>query len=53
MLVEQRGGQSRMVVSTVCNVHNLHGKIYLIFIVPFHKWGVKQLMSRAGRAGRL
>lgn len=53
MLVEECGSQSCVVVSTVCNVHNLYGKIYLFFIVPFHKWGVKQLMSRAVRAGRL
>jgi Protein of unknown function (DUF2867) len=50
---EQRDGQSSVVVSTVCDVHNLYGKIYLFFIVPFHKWGVKQMMTRAVRAGRL
>lgn len=40
-------------VSTVCVVHNVYGKIYLFFIVPFHKWGVRRLMSNAIRAGRL
>ena len=42
-----------VVVSTVCTVHNWFGKIYLFFIVPFHRRGVKQLLSRAIVAGRL
>jgi Protein of unknown function (DUF2867) len=39
--------------STICNVHNRFGKIYLFFIVPFHRWGMRQLMQRAVAAGRL
>ena len=42
-----------VVVSTICSVHNWSGKIYLFFIVPFHKWGVKRLISKAMIAGRL
>ncbi len=42
-----------VVVSTLCTVHNRFGKVYLFFIVPFHKWGVQRLMSRAIHAGRL
>lgn len=53
LLRERRNGKSSAVVSTVCDVHNLYGKIYLFFIVPFHKWGVKQMISRAIRSGRL
>jgi hypothetical protein len=53
LLRERNGDQSSVVVSTVCDVHNRYGKIYLFFIVPFHKWGVKQMISRAVRAGRL
>ena len=53
LLRERRGDQSSIVVSTVCDVHNLYGKIYLFFIVPFHKWGVKQMIARAIHAGRL
>jgi hypothetical protein len=44
---------SSIVVSTICSVHNWSGKTYLFFIVPFHKWGVKRLISRAIIAGRL
>lgn len=40
-------------VSTVCTVHNLAGKVYLFFIAPFHRFGVKNLMSRAVAARRL
>lgn len=42
-----------VVVSTVCTVHNLYGKIYLFFIVPFHKWGVQRLIANAIKSGRL
>ena len=42
-----------VVVSTICSVHNLSGKIYLFFIVPFHRTGVKSLMSNAVTAKRL
>lgn len=46
-------GAPSVVVSTICSVHNWSGKIYLFFIVPFHKWGVKRLISRAMILGRL
>jgi len=42
-----------VVVSTVCTVHNVFGKIYLFFIVPFHRNGVRSLMSNAVVAKRL
>ena len=42
-----------VIVSTICNVHNLYGKIYLFYIIPFHKWGVQKLISRAVEEGRL
>ena len=46
-------GSGNVVVSTICSVHNVYGKVYLFFIVPFHKWGVQFLLARAIRAGRL
>jgi Protein of unknown function (DUF2867) len=42
-----------IVVSTVCSVHNRFGKVYLFFVVPFHRWGVQRLLARAVAAGRL
>ena len=47
------GDAPSVVVSTVCTVHNLFGKIYLFFIVPFHRKGVRSLMSNAVVAKRL
>jgi hypothetical protein len=40
-------------VTTVCTVHNLAGRLYLFFIVPFHRFGVRSLMSNAVASGRL
>ena len=42
-----------VVVSTICTVHNLAGKIYLFFIVPFHRTGVQSLLANAVVAKRL
>ena len=47
------GMAGSVIVSTVCTVHNLFGKIYLFFIIPFHKWGVQKLITNAAAAGRL
>ena len=53
VLREVDGSSPFFVVSTVCVVHNWPGKLYLFVITPFHKWGVKFIISRALRAGRL
>ncbi len=47
------GDAESVAVSTVCSVHNLAGKIYLFFIVPFHRIGVRTLLSNAVAARRL
>jgi hypothetical protein len=47
------GDGTSVVVSTICSVHNLFGKLYLFFVVPFHRYGVRQLMARALAARRL
>jgi hypothetical protein len=47
------GDATSVVVSTICTVHNLFGKVYLFFIVPFHRSGVRALMSSAVAAKRL
>ncbi len=44
---------SSAAVSTVCTVHNLFGKLYLFFVVPFHRHGVRTLMANALTARRL
>jgi hypothetical protein len=45
--------RTSVVVSTICKVHNLYGKLYLFFVVPFHKYGVRKLIARAIAARRL
>jgi len=32
---------------------NAFGRVYLFFIIPFHKWGVQRLIANAAAAGRL
>ena len=47
------GDRGSVFVSTVCRVHNIYGKVYLWFIVPFHRSGMRLLMSNAVAAKRL
>jgi hypothetical protein len=47
------GDAVSVAVSTVCTVHKFFGKIYLFFVVPFHRNGVRSLMSNAVMAKRL
>jgi hypothetical protein len=47
------GDGTSVVVSTICTVHNLAGKLYLFFVVPFHRYGVRKLMANALAARRL
>jgi hypothetical protein len=47
------GDRTSVVVSTICTVHNLSGKLYLFFVVPFHRYSVRKLMANALAARRL
>jgi hypothetical protein len=47
------GDRMSVVVSTICTVHNLTGKLYLFFVVPFHRYGVRKLIASALAARRL
>jgi len=53
VLKETAGAGPSAVISTVCVVHNVFGRVYLFFIVPFHRWGVRWLIARAVAKGRL
>ena len=46
-------GANRVVLSTVVSPHNIFGKAYLHAILPFHRLGVRTLMSHAVAAGRI
>jgi hypothetical protein len=53
VLKVREGAAANVVVSTICTVHNVFGKIYLFFIIPFHRAGVRSLISNAVAAKRL
>lgn len=42
-----------VVFSTICNVHNGFGKVYMLCIAPFHRWGMRKLIANAIAAGRM
>ena len=46
-------GVDKVVLSTVVSPHNFFGKAYLFLILPFHKFGIKTIMSNAVAAGRV
>ena len=46
-------GADSVVLTTVVDVHNLFGKIYLLFIMPFHRFFVKTILSNAVAANRM
>jgi hypothetical protein len=48
-----REGRSRVVLSTAVMTHNAFGRTYLATILPFHRYGVAQLLTDAAAAGRL
>jgi hypothetical protein len=53
LLKETDGKTASVIVSTICTVHNLFGKIYLFVIVPFHRSGVRSLIRNAVVTKRL
>jgi hypothetical protein len=46
-------GVSKVAVTTIVIPHNFFGKAYLFLILPFHKFGVKTIMSNAVAAKRI
>ncbi|WP_425996005.1 DUF2867 domain-containing protein [Caulobacter sp. DWR1-3-2b1] len=53
VLRHRQGGRTHVIVTTVVKTHNLFGRCYLFLIKPFHRYGVKRLMSDASAAGRI
>ncbi|WP_203561518.1 DUF2867 domain-containing protein [Ideonella livida] len=53
VLRQVQDGQAWVTISTVCKVHNRFGKAYLRCVLPFHRPGLKFIIRRAMRAGRL
>jgi hypothetical protein len=48
-----REGRTRVVLSTAVMTHNTFGRMYLATILPFHRYGVPQILTNAATAGRL
>ena len=46
-------GERGVQVTTICHTHNAFGRLYMRVIEPFHRAGVRALMSRAVATGRL
>lgn len=44
------GGRSSVVVTTVVHVHNLLGRVYMLFVGPVHKVIAPAMMRRMGRS---
>ena len=53
LLREGKGAERRVTLSTACLVHNGFGRCYLSAVIPFHRFGVRKLMSRAVAAQRI
>jgi len=53
VLKHHSGHAAFATISTVCRAHNRFGRVYLRVIAPFHKRGVRLLLSRALSGGRL
>ena len=53
VLKAQDGDETSVVVSTICTVHNLSGRLYLFFVLPMHRYGVRKLLVNAVAAQRL
>ena len=52
MQVSEKGAP-KVVVSTLIFVHNLFGKVYLLFVLPLHKLGMRHLLAQAVAHGRI
>jgi phosphatidylglycerophosphate synthase len=46
-------GAHKVVVSTLIFTHNLFGKIYLLFVLPLHRFGMRRLLTQAAALGRI
>ncbi|MCB2097996.1 MAG: DUF2867 domain-containing protein, partial [Parvularculaceae bacterium] len=47
------GKGDRYYLSTIVNTKNLFGKCYMAIILPFHRVGVRSLLTSAARDGRI
>jgi hypothetical protein len=53
LIREDQGGGKAVYMATTVNTHNLLGRVYMLFVGPFHRVLVKQLLARAARSNFL
>src|SRR5512137_521608 len=41
-----QGGKESVATTTVVHIHNLPGRVYMLFVVPFHKLIVPAVLAR-------
>jgi uncharacterized protein DUF2867 len=46
-------GAHKVVVSTLIFTHNLFGRIYLLLVLPLHRFGIRRLLVQAVARGRI
>jgi hypothetical protein len=46
-------GAHKVIVSTLIFTHNLFGKIYLVFVLPLHRFAIRRLLTQAVALGRI
>jgi hypothetical protein len=49
----QNGKTGTVILSTIVQPRNIFGKIYLLLIEPFHRFGIKTLLSSAAGSKRI
>jgi uncharacterized protein DUF2867 len=52
MKVAEKGAHN-VVVSTLIFTHNLFGRMYLLVVLPLHRFGMRRLLAQAVARGRI
>ncbi len=53
VLTHRVGAMPSATISTVCLAHNAFGRLYLLAVAPFHKFGLRRLLRSAVVEGRV
>ena len=53
VLRTHENGIEKVILSTIIFTHNVFGRFYLFFVLPFHRLGLRRLMAQAVTQGRI
>lgn len=53
VLRTREDGIEKVILSTIIFTHNAFGRLYLFFVLPFHRRGLRRLMAQAVAQGRI